>query len=173
MLCESLVAQNLMSSEEDRRENTIMPRNPGHYSPKFQGRCATSAHISPCVLGWSWKGAKQRKVPCVTGKLSDVFDSQFLHLILLSTLSKLFPCCSKELNSKRYHWARLIYNPDSQQIVIKLTLGPDGSVLFDPNCLEHSLLMLNPGKLPLLTKGVNLALQGDAGDSSEDEQGHS
>jgi hypothetical protein len=62
-----------MSSEEDRRKHTILPRSPHHYSLKFQRElCDVSTHF-PYALGRRGKGAKQHKVPCITGKWNNVF----------------------------------------------------------------------------------------------------
>lgn len=104
------------------------------------------------------------------------FDSQFSLPFALELSIQII-----SLLSRRTKWQKqsitpdswLIYKADSQQIAIKLTLGLDRSVLPDPNCLWHSLLMLSPDKLPLLTKGVNLLLGWDSGGSSEDRRGHS
>lgn len=102
-----------------------------------------------------------------------------------SPFSPLYPLALSiqitSLLSQRTKWqklkvalgSQLIHNLDSQQIATKLTLGLHRSVLSDPYCLQRSLLMLNPGKLPPPTKGVNLALCWDSGGSSENRRGHS
>lgn len=66
--------QNLMSFEEDRRKLTPMSRNLGHFSLRFQReRCGFSSAASPFILERREKGAKQCKVPRITGKWNDVF----------------------------------------------------------------------------------------------------
>lgn len=123
-----------------------------------------------------WKGKWKKISTVLSWKRMMHFDSQF-SLLYPSELSIQII----SLLSQRTKWwkqnialdSQLIYKADSQQIAIKLTLGLDRSVLPDPNCLWHSLLMLSPDKLPLLTKGVNLLLCWDSGGSSEDRRGHS
>ena len=93
-------------------------------------------------------------------------DSQFSlpHLLELSIqIISLLSQRTKQQRRNRAMDSWLIYKADSQQIAIKLTLGLDRFVHPDPNCLWHSLLMLSPGKLPLLTKGVNMPLCWDWG----------
>lgn len=104
------------------------------------------------------------------------FDSQFslphrleLSIQIISLLSQR----TKRQKQNRALASWMIHEADSQQIAIKLTLGLDRSVLPDPDCLWHSAFMLSWGKLPLLTKGVNLPLHQDSGGSSEDRRGHS
>ena len=92
-------------------------------------------------------------------------DSQFSfpHLLELSIqIVSLLSQRTKQQKQNRAMDSRLIYKAESQQIAIKLTLGLDRSVHPDPNHLWHSLLMLSPGKLPLLTKGVNMPLCWDS-----------
>lgn len=103
-------------------------------------------------------------------------DSQFSLSYLIELSIQIISLLSQRTKRQKQNRAldsRLIYKAESQQIAIKLTLGLDRSVHPDPNRLRHSLLMRSPGKLPLLTKGVNLPLCWDSGSSAEDGRGHS
>lgn len=89
------------------------------------------------------------------------FDSQFSLPYPLELSIQIISLLSQRSKWQKQNIAldsQIIYKADSQQIAIKLTLGLDRSVLFDPNCLWHSLLVLSSGKLPPLTKGASLSL---------------
>lgn len=89
------------------------------------------------------------------------FDSQFSLPHPLELSIQIISLLSQRTKWQKQNIAldsRIIYKADSQQIAIKLTLGLDRSLLPDPYSLWCSLLRLSPGKLPLLTKGVNLPL---------------
>lgn len=122
------------------------------------------------------KEQSNARLPALSWKCNDAFWQSIFSSQSFRALSPHYFPVSQRTKWQKQNGAldsQLIYEADSQQIAIKLTLGLDRSVHPDPNRLWHSLLMLSPGKLPLLTKGVNLPLCWDSGGSIEDRRGHS
>lgn len=147
--------QNLLSSEEGRRKLTRMPRNPGHFSLRFQGEmCGFSSQVSPFSY---WEGERKAlsnaRSPVLLESGMMYFDSQFSPSDPLEHSIHIISLLFQRTKEQKISLSTcLIYNPDSQQIAIKLTLGPDRSALFDPNCLGVFLINAKPRQITSTNK---------------------